>query len=98
MSFHRNAKLGLAGRSALVAGDRGRDDAEGGRGRLQRVAGDGAPLVASLVGGERGGAGDTVVSVRSLESAASLAAAASRLSWSRRSASVAAGPAGGRGW
>ena len=48
MSFHRNAKLGLAGRFALVAGDRGRNDAEGGRGRLQRVAGDRASLVASL--------------------------------------------------
>ena len=28
--------------------DRGRDEAEGGRGHLQRVAGDGAPLVAPL--------------------------------------------------
>ena len=48
MSFHRNAKLGLAGRYALVCAIEERDDAEGGRGRLQRVAGDGAPLVASL--------------------------------------------------
>ena len=76
MSFHRNAKLGLAGRYALVSRDRGRDDAEGGRGRLQRVAGDGAPLVAPLAGGGRGGAGDAVVSVRSLEPSAPLAAAA----------------------
>ena len=54
MSFHRNAKLGLAGRYALVSRDRGWDDAEGGRGRLQRLAGDGASLVASLAGGRRG--------------------------------------------
>ena len=45
MSFHRNAKLGLAGRYALVLRNRGRDDAEGGRGlasachRRQRTAG-----------------------------------------------------------
>ena len=66
MSFHRNAKLGLAGRYALVSAIAG-DDAEGGRGRLQRVAGDGASLVASLAGGERGGAGDAVVSARPVE-------------------------------
>ena len=34
MSFHRNAKLGLAGRYALVSRDRGRDDAEAGRSRF----------------------------------------------------------------
>jgi hypothetical protein len=52
MSFHRNAKLGLAGRYALVSAVAGGDDAEGGRGRLQRVAGDGASLVAPLAGCE----------------------------------------------
>lgn len=60
MSFHRNAKLGLAGRYALMCA----------------VASDGAPLVAPLAGGERGDAGDAVVSVRSLEPATSSAAAA----------------------
>ena len=55
MYLHANAKLGLAGRLALVQRDRGGAAvAEGGRGRLQRLAGDGAPLVASLAGRERG--------------------------------------------
>ena len=48
MYLHRNAKLGLAGRLALVSAIEGGMIAEGGRGRLQRLAGDGAPLVASL--------------------------------------------------
>ncbi len=72
--------------------------AEGGGGRVQRLAGDGAPLVASLVGRERGGAGDAVVSVRSLEPAAPLAAAARARARGARSAPAAARPAGGRGW
>ena len=48
MYLHANAKLGLAGRLALVAGDRGGSFDEGGRGRVQRLAGDGASLVAPL--------------------------------------------------
>jgi hypothetical protein len=43
--------------------DRGWDDAEGGRGRLQRLAGDGAPLVAPEAGGGRGSADNAVLSV-----------------------------------
>ena len=64
MYLHANAKLGLAGRLALVkAIEEGRLSLEGGRGLLRRVAGDGSPLVASLVGRERGRSGDAVVSV-----------------------------------
>ena len=48
MCLHANAKLGLAGRLALVRAIEERYFAEGGRGRLQRLAGDGASLVASL--------------------------------------------------
>jgi hypothetical protein len=48
MSFHRNAKLGLAGRHALATAIAEGDDAEAGCSLFQRVAGDGAPLVASL--------------------------------------------------
>src|SRR5206468_11959848 len=53
---YRRARIGWPLRAGLR--DRRWDDAEGGRGRLQRLAGDGAPLVASLAGGERGGAGE----------------------------------------
>ena len=63
MSFHRNAKLGLAGRYALVSAVAGGMTLKQAAACLQRVAGDGAPLVASLAGGGRGGAGDAVVSV-----------------------------------
>ena len=56
MMLHRNAKLGLAGRHALVRAIERGLLAEGGRGRLQRVAGDGVPLVAPLARGRRGGA------------------------------------------
>ncbi len=52
MYLHANAKLGLAGRFALVRAIEEGDVAEGGRGRLQRLAGDGASVVAS-VGGRR---------------------------------------------
>ena len=52
-SFTANAKLGLAGRLALVRGGRGRVVAAGGGGRVQRLAGDGASLVAALARGER---------------------------------------------
>ena len=45
----RNAKLGLAGRYALVLGGRGRSLVEAGGGVFQRLAGDGASLVAPLV-------------------------------------------------
>ena len=50
MSFHRNAKLGLAGRYALVSAVADGMTLKPGCSLLQRVAGDGAPLVASLVG------------------------------------------------
>src|SRR5207244_13090988 len=55
------------------AGDRRWVDGEGGRGRFQRVAGDGSSLVAPLAGGKRGGASELVVSVRSFEPSAPLA-------------------------
>jgi hypothetical protein len=73
MSFHRHAKLGLAGRYALVSAVAGGMRLKGGRGRLQRVAGDCASLVAPLAGRERSGRDELVVSVRSLEPAVSLA-------------------------
>ena len=57
MVLHRNAKLGLAGRYALVRAVEEWLLAEGGRGRLQRLAGDRVPLVASLASGERGASG-----------------------------------------
>ena len=63
MSFHRNAKLGLAGRYALVSAVARGMSLKAGRSLLQRVAGDGAPLVAPLAGRGRGGAGVAVVSV-----------------------------------
>ena len=70
MSTHRNAKLGLAGsRTGRPARARARD-------RGGSFAGDRAPLVAPLGGGERGGAADARVPARSLESAAPLAAPA----------------------
>ena len=78
MYLHANAKLGLAGRLALVRAIEGGLVAEGGRGRLQRLAGDGASLVASLAGRRARRRGDAVVSARSLEPAAALAAAACR--------------------
>ena len=48
MNLHANAKLGLAGRRRAGARDRGGAVAEGGGGGVQRLAGDGAPLVAPL--------------------------------------------------
>jgi hypothetical protein len=62
MSHHRTAKLGLAGRFALVSAIAGGMTLRA-AGRLQRVAGNGAPLVAPLAGGERGGAAHAVVFV-----------------------------------
>ena len=50
MYLHANAKLGLAGRLALVRAIEDGLFVEGGRGPLQRLAGDGASLVASLAG------------------------------------------------
>jgi hypothetical protein len=55
MQLHRNAKLGLRGRRELVLA------IESGMSRRrprppQRLAGDGAPLVAPLARGRRGGA------------------------------------------
>ena len=55
MTSHPKAKLGLAGRLVVVHADRAGPDAEGGRGRLRRVAGDGAQVVASLDGRQRSG-------------------------------------------
>jgi hypothetical protein len=51
MDLHANAKLGLAGRRELVLAIEAGLFTEGGRGGVQRFAGDGAPLVASLAGG-----------------------------------------------
>ena len=68
MRFHRYAKLGLAGRLALVRAIEA--EREGGRGRVQRLASDGAPLVASVAGGERAGACDARLLGRPLEQAA----------------------------
>ena len=48
MLVHANAKLGLAGRLALVQRGRGGALDASGRGRVQRLAGDRAPLVAPL--------------------------------------------------
>ncbi len=48
MYLHANAKLGLAGRFALVSAVEGGEFAVGGGG-VQCLAGDGASLVASLV-------------------------------------------------
>ena len=48
MNLHPNAKLGLSGRYALVCAIERGLVAEGGCGRLQRLAGNGSPLVASL--------------------------------------------------
>src|SRR5207245_9828869 len=81
-----------------AAGVGGWPSAEGGRGRLQRLARDGSPLVAALAGGRRGGQAYAVVPARSLEPAAPLAASSWRLRWRRRSAAAAARPAGDRGW
>ena len=52
MNLHANAKLGLAA-VPRSCGGRGRDVAEGGSGRLQRLAGDRPPLVAPLAAGGR---------------------------------------------
>ena len=90
MKVHGNAALGPAGRLALVRSDRVGDDVEGGSCRPQRRAGDGPPLVASLAGGERGGA-----RARQLASGPLLAApspAAATLAPPRRSRSC--GPGG----
>ena len=51
MMLHRNAKLGLAGRYALVQA-RERGSRAGGGETLQRLAGDGLSLVAALATGE----------------------------------------------
>ena len=50
MDLHRNAKLGLSGRPRARERDRGWPVLEGGCGRLSCLAGNGAPLVASLAG------------------------------------------------
>ena len=65
MSFHRNAKLGLAGRYALVSAVAGGMTLRQAAAcfQVQRVAGDGAPLLAPVAGGKRGGASDAVLSV-----------------------------------
>ena len=99
MSFHRNAKLGLAGRYALVSRDRGRYVAEAGRGRFSV-----SPATAHrwwhrwLEAGE--GRGRRWRAVRSLEPAASLAHGSSPRSSPRRSAPAGAdrlGAAAGAG-
>ncbi len=70
MRLHRNAKLGLAGRFALVqAREQGLSMREVAS-RLQRVAGDGLPLVGRWRRGQRGGALDVRLPARPLEQAA----------------------------
>jgi hypothetical protein len=63
MLSHRNAKLGLAGRYALVSAIAGGMTLRAAAAVFSVFAGDGAPLVAPLAAGERGGAGDTRVPV-----------------------------------
>ena len=58
MRFHRNAKLGLAGRRELVLAIAGGLLDQSGSRTLQRLALDGAPLVASLATGRRGRASE----------------------------------------
>ena len=53
MSLHRNAKLGLAGRYALVCAIEGGMTLKAAAAAVQRVAGNGAPLVAPLAGVRR---------------------------------------------
>ena len=97
--FTANAKLGPAGRLALAAGDRERDDAEGGGRRLLRVAGDRPSLVASPARRRaRRSARSGCLAARSLEPPAPQPAAARRASRRSGSASAGAAPAGGRGW
>ena len=96
MYLHANAKLGLAGRLALVQAVEGGCSMRRGRG-LQRLAGDGASLVASLAGGGRGGRG-TLSCLFDRSSRRSRSRGSSRRSSRRRSAPAAARPAGGRGW
>ena len=48
MQFHRNAKLGLAGRFALVQSIEGGCSIRVGCGQVWGIAGDGSSLVASL--------------------------------------------------
>ena len=76
MIVHGNAKLGPAGRCGAGAGDRGWDDAEGGRGRLLRVARDRPPVVAQASDSDRRGAVLGCLGVGSLQPPASKPAAA----------------------
>jgi hypothetical protein len=61
MSFHRNAKLGLAGRYALVQAIASGMSLKQAAAAFS-VSGDGSSLVAPLVGRKRGGARDSFVS------------------------------------
>ena len=68
MELHRNAKLGLSGRFALVqARERGLSVREVAR-RLQRLAGDGQPLVAAAGARRASRSGARWAAVRSFES------------------------------
>ena len=51
MDLHANAKLGLAGRRELVLAIEQGSSLKAAANAFQRLAGDGAPLVASLAGG-----------------------------------------------
>ena len=51
MYLHANAKLGLAGRFALVRAIEAGMSLKAAAAALQRLAGDGAPLVAPVAGG-----------------------------------------------
>ena len=76
MRLHRNAKLGLAGRFALVQACRAGSVDAGGGDPLQRLAGDRLPLGSALAAGERAGALHTRLPARSLEPTEAYAATA----------------------
>jgi hypothetical protein len=73
MYLHANAKLGFAGRFAVVKAIVEGMSAEGGRARLLPLADDGASLVASMGGPKRGKPAARSRLVSSLEPAAPLA-------------------------
>jgi hypothetical protein len=75
MYLHANAKLGLAGRFALVKAVEGGLSLKAAAAAFSVSPATAHRLVASLAGGERGGAAHVVLSVRSAESAKALAAA-----------------------
>ena len=98
MQFHRNAKLGLAGRLRARACDRRRvfDSAVGGT--LQCLAGDSASLVAALAGSDRSRACRACLFARSFEPARPHARGGCRRRRSARSVLVGVRPVGVLVW